>query len=245
LSHLVDKSVLGHLRVAPVAARFRTHLDAGELAISTVTLLEQRVSDRSPEDSRRFDRLVLSKATLLPTDAADVERAREVQALLLAAGEHRGPSIADLLVAAVAERHGLTVLHLDRDFEIVARHTGQPVERAGRLSSSEQVQRPPRGTGIVQRQLVSPGGPEAIGPQVICSVCRKLVQEITDLDVHWHTDDKDVPLDGRVAFAHKGCSQKAPVSDYSSRDEGSRWLAQLCRSLAVPKNDQGFILDRS
>ncbi|MFE5332260.1 PIN domain-containing protein [Embleya sp. NPDC056575] len=35
----------------------------------------------------------------------------------------------DLVVAVTARHHGLTLLHLDRDFEVVAKLTGQPVER--------------------------------------------------------------------------------------------------------------------
>lgn len=35
----------------------------------------------------------------------------------------------DLLVAATAELAGLTVLHLDKDFELIAEVTGQSVER--------------------------------------------------------------------------------------------------------------------
>lgn len=57
------------------------------------------------------------------------DRALEVQAALADAGHHRAPSVADLLVAAVAELSGLTVLHLDKDFELIADVTGQPVER--------------------------------------------------------------------------------------------------------------------
>ncbi len=41
----------------------------------------------------------------------------------------RGLGVADLLVAAAAEVLGLTVLHVDRDFELIAEVTGQPVER--------------------------------------------------------------------------------------------------------------------
>jgi len=44
-------------------------------------------------------------------------------------GRHRAPSVPDLLVAAAAELSGLTVLHLDKDFELIAEITGQPVER--------------------------------------------------------------------------------------------------------------------
>ena len=34
-----------------------------------------------------------------------------------------------MIIAATAELAGLTVLHLDKDFEIIADVTGQPVER--------------------------------------------------------------------------------------------------------------------
>jgi predicted nucleic acid-binding protein len=44
-------------------------------------------------------------------------------------GHHRAPSVPDLLIAAVAETSGLIVLHLDKDFDLIASVTGQPVER--------------------------------------------------------------------------------------------------------------------
>jgi predicted nucleic acid-binding protein len=34
-----------------------------------------------------------------------------------------------LIIAATAELAGLTVLHLDKDFDVIADVTGQPVER--------------------------------------------------------------------------------------------------------------------
>jgi predicted nucleic acid-binding protein len=37
--------------------------------------------------------------------------------------------VVDLLIAATAERHGLTVLHDDRDYEAISRVTGLPVQR--------------------------------------------------------------------------------------------------------------------
>ena len=57
------------------------------------------------------------------------QRAVEVQALLADLGKHRAPGIPDLMVAATAERAGLTVLHLDMDFDLIAGITGQPVEQ--------------------------------------------------------------------------------------------------------------------
>ena len=62
------------------------------------------------------------------------ERAWEVQMLLTDRGQHRAPSIPDLLIAATAERLGLTVLEVDKDFDPISEVTKQPVEQLG-LSS--------------------------------------------------------------------------------------------------------------
>jgi predicted nucleic acid-binding protein len=57
------------------------------------------------------------------------DRGLELQLLLAEQGQHRAPSIPDLIIAATAELAALTVLHLDKDFELIAALTGQPVER--------------------------------------------------------------------------------------------------------------------
>ena len=57
------------------------------------------------------------------------DRAVAVQSALAERGQHRAPSIPDLLIAATAELADLTVLHVDKDFELIAALTGQPVER--------------------------------------------------------------------------------------------------------------------
>ena len=62
------------------------------------------------------------------------DRAVEVLTLLADRGQHRAPPIPDLIIAATAELAGLTVLHPDKGFEVIAQVTGQPVERL----SSEQ-----------------------------------------------------------------------------------------------------------
>ena len=64
-------------------------------------------------------------------------RTLEVQQALADVGHHRAPSIPDLLIAATAELSRLTVLHVDKDFELIAEITGQTVER---LILTEHVQ---------------------------------------------------------------------------------------------------------
>jgi predicted nucleic acid-binding protein len=60
------------------------------------------------------------------TDGA-YERADEVQQQLAETGRHRSAGSVDLVIAATAERRRLILLCDDRDFEVVASVTGQPV----------------------------------------------------------------------------------------------------------------------
>ena len=57
------------------------------------------------------------------------DRAVTVQAELGARGQHRAASIPDLLIAATPELTQLTVLHVDKHFELIPDITGQPLER--------------------------------------------------------------------------------------------------------------------
>ncbi|MGC4814600.1 PIN domain-containing protein [Micromonospora sp. DT228] len=54
------------------------------------------------------------------------DRAIDVQVEALHEGDHRALSMADLLIAATAERHGVTVLHYDGDFDLISAITEQP-----------------------------------------------------------------------------------------------------------------------
>lgn len=52
------------------------------------------------------------------------QRAIEIQSKLAKIGRHRLP-IPDLIIAATAELHNLTILHYDRDFDRIAEATQQ------------------------------------------------------------------------------------------------------------------------
>jgi predicted nucleic acid-binding protein len=127
---LVDKSALVRLSASEDAELWADRIGRGLLRITTLTLLEVGFSARSGPDLRQASQrppLSLMPVEFL-TPAAE-RRAVEIQMLLADRGSHRAPSVPDLLVAAVAERSGLTVLHLDKDFDLVADVTSQPVER--------------------------------------------------------------------------------------------------------------------
>jgi predicted nucleic acid-binding protein len=59
---------------------------------------------------------------------ADFDRAIEVLEELARRGLHRAVGIPDLLIAAVAERANLSVIHYDADYDHVAAVTGQPMQ---------------------------------------------------------------------------------------------------------------------
>ena len=73
--------------------------------------------------------LALSSIPVEHLSPAIEDQAVEVLKLLADRGRHRAPSVPDLIIAATAELAGLTVLHLDKDFELIADVTGQPAER--------------------------------------------------------------------------------------------------------------------
>ncbi|WP_396820168.1 hypothetical protein [Mycobacterium simulans] len=49
----------------------------------------------------------------------------------------RGSSIPDLIIAATAELSGLTILHVDNDFDTITAVTGQPTTRLAFASTAK------------------------------------------------------------------------------------------------------------
>jgi predicted nucleic acid-binding protein len=127
---LIDKSALVRLGECRDPAEWAQRIERGLVRITTITLLEVGHSARSADDMG--DQFDLPPVSVMPveylTPAAE-KRSVEVLRALAGQGQHRAPSIPDLLIAAIAERGQLTVLHLDKDFELIAGLTRQAVER--------------------------------------------------------------------------------------------------------------------
>ncbi len=127
---LIDKSALARLASSTDAAEWAARIERGLVRIATVTRLEVGYSARSGPDLRAgLQRPPLAVMPVEYQTPAIEDRAVEVLTLLADRGQHRAPSIPDLIIAATAELAGRTVLHLDKDFEIIASITGQPLER--------------------------------------------------------------------------------------------------------------------
>ena len=108
-----------------------------EMAISAVTLAElsagphevrpdteQDVYFEATERARRLDVLQRAEHEFdpIPFDADAARAYGRVTAAVIAAGRKPRRRAVDLMIAATAAHHGLTVLHDDADYRTVARH---------------------------------------------------------------------------------------------------------------------------
>jgi predicted nucleic acid-binding protein len=123
---LVDSSAwIEHLRATGSDAhiKLRAYHDATEqLAISEVVAMELLAGVRDGREEDLVEEIV-NGSVLLRTNGLDDYR--QAAALYRSCREN-GATIRrmnDCLVAAIAIRNGVCVLHNDRDYEVLARHT--------------------------------------------------------------------------------------------------------------------------
>ncbi len=111
-------------RVSDVAlARYRRLVLADEVAVTGPFRLEALYSARDPDDYVAME-AELDAFLQLESDAETWSLAHQGQADLARARtvSHRvKPN--DLLLAAAAHQHGAGVLHYDRDYDVIAKHT--------------------------------------------------------------------------------------------------------------------------
>lgn len=129
---LIDKSALVRLAYSTDPDLWANRIQRGRVHISNLTRLEVGYSAQSGDQARRAFREppIVAMPVEYLTPAIE-DRALEVQMLLADRGQHRAPSIPDLLIAATGELLGLTVLHFDKDFDVISEVTGQPTHRLG------------------------------------------------------------------------------------------------------------------
>lgn len=124
--YLADTMTWHWARTPTARAALQAELDAGRVATCAIVDAELRVSARGPDDA---DALAAERRALrwLPTPDEVWDTALTTQRALVDSSRHRMVKIPDLIIAAVAQRHGATVLHYDSDYEAIAGVTGQPV----------------------------------------------------------------------------------------------------------------------
>jgi predicted nucleic acid-binding protein len=115
-SYVLDTSAITNQRLAP--DRLTELARRSSLWLPQVAWLEIRFSASSVADMVRLD-TALAGFNLAEIESEDFRVAGRLQTALAAAGL-KGRKVNDLLVAAVAMRLGLSVLHYDHDFDHIA-----------------------------------------------------------------------------------------------------------------------------
>jgi predicted nucleic acid-binding protein len=135
---LIDKSALARLAESSDPDLWSNRIERGLVHISNVTRLEIGYSAQSGDVARReFHESPLAAMPVEYLTPKIEDRALEVQMLLADRGQHLGPSIPDLIIAATAELSGLTILHVDKDFDTITAITGQPTVRLSYTSAGD------------------------------------------------------------------------------------------------------------
>lgn len=182
------------------------------MGISSATLLEQQTSARDTASLERMHSTLISHLERIAMpDAAACRRAEEVQRLLVEAGRHRGVSVPDLLVAATAEHHGLTVLHFDHDFETISEITGQPTQWVlppDRLPHNAPVGRRPRDSGVqIWLAQRSRDQRDRYVAGLVCAQCHRPIEDHRSGAVLFAVGpDGHVPAD-RWVVSHRHCAR--------------------------------------
>jgi predicted nucleic acid-binding protein len=99
----------------------------GEIAVTEPVVMELLAGARSKRELRATRVRLLSFTMLRVQDLVTYERASAVWRACRLAGEPVRNTL-NCLIAAVAIREGVTILHADRDFDVIARHTDLQIE---------------------------------------------------------------------------------------------------------------------
>jgi predicted nucleic acid-binding protein len=123
--YLADTSVWHWARHPIARAALQAEIDRGTVATCAIIDAELIVSARSEREAVEMsdERRALR---LLPSPDEIWDRVLATQLALVRRSKHRSVKLPDLIIAAVAHRHDATVLHYDRDYDVIAEVMNQP-----------------------------------------------------------------------------------------------------------------------
>ena len=122
---LADTSVWARIG-KPAMVWFAVAVEDGRIAVCDQVAMEVLFSARDASDFRATEEALLA-CPWLSIEPRDWDEARRVFRALADQGplHHRQVKIPDLLIAAVAARHDVTLVHYDADYDVIAEVTGQ------------------------------------------------------------------------------------------------------------------------
>ncbi len=116
---------------SPTHGAVRQLIHDDEPAHTTDVVVMEVLAGARDDDHRNRLRRLLARCEHVPVQGLDdFERAADLYRACRAGGD-TVRALTDCLIAVVAVRESLPVLHADRDFDALARHTGLRAERSG------------------------------------------------------------------------------------------------------------------
>jgi predicted nucleic acid-binding protein len=126
-SYLVDTSAAARVSHPHVAGVVAPMISRGLVATCATLDFEALYSAQTPSEYEQIRSRRRASYEYLPTHDNDWSRALEVQRQLASKSRLRAMGMPDLIIAAVAERERVTIVHYDADFDTIASVTGQPM----------------------------------------------------------------------------------------------------------------------
>ena len=126
--YIADKSALARLHLPTVNAALSPLIESGLVATCAMIEFEVLWSTRSSAEFAEVRTDREAGYEWLPMEDTHWRRAIDVQQALWSSGQMRTVPLPDLLIAAVAEEHGVTIVHYDADYDRVAAITNQPTQ---------------------------------------------------------------------------------------------------------------------
>lgn len=133
MTYLADTSMVVRLRRGQqIAPKWIDAIRAGLVAVCPPVEAELVRAVASKADRDQLQGTLRSLFAWQPIPDSAWRFVERTQHDLVNLGNHKGPSVVDLLVAATAQAWDLTVLHVDADFETISSVTGLRTQRADR-----------------------------------------------------------------------------------------------------------------
>jgi predicted nucleic acid-binding protein len=126
---LGDTSAIARIQQGLAASRWARAASTGVVALCDPVELEVLRKTGGGSARRAMRRSLRGTYPWCPVPEKAWDLALDLQDRLADTSQHRGVSIVDLVIAVTAARHRLTVLHDDRDYEVISQATGLPTQR--------------------------------------------------------------------------------------------------------------------
>jgi predicted nucleic acid-binding protein len=120
-AYLADTSAVWRLLRGQIGSPWPALVAQGVIAICPPVEAELMIGVRSDRDYEPFTAVLRRTFGWVPAIDDPWRRVLTVQRDLVKIGHHRGPSPMDIIIALTAEVHGLTVAHVDVDFDAIGK----------------------------------------------------------------------------------------------------------------------------